>query len=123
MAARSLVKNAADPAQVKWAAQTEKDREEQARNDMRAVLAIPQGARVIWRVLEHCRVFSSVLEPLERIQANAGRQDVGHWLMTEIEQSDDGALFRLMVEAKRQVRRQDAETDAMRTAAATETKD
>ena len=109
-----LVQNAADRPQVQRAKRRVQDARFGELSDLRAVLAQPEGRRVLWRLLEHCSVFESIWDPSVRIHVNAGRQDVGHWLMAEIERADDEALFRLMVEAKQRAKRADAETQAGR---------
>jgi len=115
MAPRALVKNASDPEQVQRAGRKVVNRRADELADLNAVLATPAGGRVLWRFLHYCRVFESVQDPPERIQANAGRQDVGHWLMAEIEAADDLALFRLMQDARRRAKSEDLENAAAQT--------
>lgn len=112
--ARALVRNAADPEQVKRGGRKEKDARDRELHDLRAVLATEPGRRVLWRVLWHCGVFASVYDEGPLIYKNAGRQDVGHFLMAEIEAADDEAIFRLMVEARRREKRTDTENEASR---------
>lgn len=111
----ALVANAADAEQVKRAGRKTRDRRADELADLRAVLATPAGRRVLWRVLEHCRVFESVWSEGAQIHANAGRQDVGHFVMAEIEQADDEAIFRLMVEARQRRTRESVENEAAQT--------
>jgi hypothetical protein len=58
------------------------------------------GREVLWRILGQCKVFGSVWEPSAKIHYNAGKQDVGHWLMAEIVRSDENILFKMMTENK-----------------------
>ena len=92
--------NAADPRQVKAASRRQKDARRQELEDVRAVLASRPGRRFIWRLLERCKVFGSVMATDGVIQYQAGRQDFGHELMALLEESDGEALFTLMREAR-----------------------
>lgn len=104
--------NAADRDGIKRQSTRDKLQRDQELADLRAVVATPAGGRVLWRLLGECRVFESIFDPTVRIYALAGRQDVGHWLMTELEQADDQAIFRLMVEARARQKRDDTERQA-----------
>jgi hypothetical protein len=68
--------------------------------DLRSVLKTPAGRRVLWRILCHCKTFISIWEPSAKIHWNAGRQDVGHFVIQEIESADQEALLTMMREAK-----------------------
>jgi hypothetical protein len=116
----ALVGNAADPAQVHRARRKEKDRRTQELADLQRVLAEPAGRRVLWRVLDRCGLFRHIwAEEAARMYLRAGEQNIGHWLMAEIEQADDEALFRLMVEARQRAKREAVENAAAQTARAT----
>ena len=106
MAERALVGNAADKEQVGKAGHKLKLRQQQDLSDMRAVLATREGRRVLWRLLETCKVFGSVWHPSALIHFNAGQQDVGHLILAKITEANDEALLLMMREAK-----QEAEPD------------
>lgn len=91
-----LVSNAASEKQVKRAKRREKDGDTAHIKAMKAVLSTPEGKAVIWRILEHCSVFSSIWHPSAQIHYNAGRQDVGHWLTAVITAADPRAFINLM---------------------------
>lgn len=93
-------KNAADENQVKEARLTEKRIRERELGDLRYLLASAQGRRLIWRLLGHCKSFESVWEPSAKIHYNAGKQDVGHFLMAEIIAADENSFLQMMKEAK-----------------------
>lgn len=93
---RAMVRNASDRKQVEEAKKKEKLRKTQEREDLRTVLALPAGRRFLWRLLEHCKVFGSVWHASALIHYNSGIQDVGHFLMEEIEEADRAA-FLLMI--------------------------
>jgi len=115
MAVRPLVKNATSKRQVKFAERKAKEAALQALEDLREVLATEVGRRVVYRLLKSCSVFESIAAPLELIAYNAGRQDVGHYLMALIEQADDTAIFTMMQEATVAKRKDARERDAVHT--------
>lgn len=96
---RGLVKNAADPKQVKDAAKREESKRQQELNDICAILALTEGRRFLWRILGHCKAFESVWSPNAQIHYNAGIQDVGHFLMAEITEANAEAMLLMMKEA------------------------
>ncbi len=105
----SLVANAADRKQVERAhKKTTRDRD-QEQADLRAILALPTGRRVLWRLLEDCKVFASIWHPSALIHFNEGRRDVGLKLMAAISRADDQALLQMMAEAAQLTRRATAE--------------
>ncbi len=78
-----------------WA---KRERDEE-RNALKEVLSSQAGRRVIYKILEHTGVFESIWDPSAKIHYNAGRQDVGHWLMLELAEADESALAKMMHEA------------------------
>jgi hypothetical protein len=68
---------------------------------LKEVMANPHGRRVLYEILEHTSVFSSIWDPSAKIHYNAGRQDVGHWLLMEISEVDEVALATMMQEGYR----------------------
>jgi hypothetical protein len=91
------VRNASDPQQVKAAGKRAAWARRQELEDVRAVLALPGGRRLIWRLLERCRVFESIAAPTaETTYYNAGQQDVGHFLMAEVAAAQPAALTEMM---------------------------
>lgn len=110
---RPAVQNAADRGQVRHAERKDRDRRERELRDLNAVLATPEGRRVMWRLLGHCRVFESIWHPSALIHANSGKQDVGHFIMAEIAAADQEALFLMMKESSDAAKRDDAERQAV----------
>lgn len=110
---RAFVKNAADPKQVKDAGRKEKKVREQELNDLAALLADPAGRRVLWRVLEYCKVFGEVFNESPTIAAfNAGVRNVGLFVVNEITAADEMAFFLMMKEARERKRKQEDEAEA-----------
>ena len=100
MTEKVLVKNAADPEQVRNAKVKEKNQRQEELNDLACVLNTKAGRRFLWRILCHCRVFESIFQTSSQIYYNSGIQDVGHFLMAEISESNQEALFLMMRENK-----------------------
>lgn len=94
-----LVKNAADPEQIKEAEIKTKFNREDELNDLRKIMENGFGRRFLWRLMSHCRAYSSVCDPSNPHMTYyyAGRQDVGHYLMDEVT-SADKALFLKMIQ-------------------------
>jgi len=64
--------------------------------DIREVLSTEAGKRFVWSILSYCKTFQSIWEPSARIHYMAGVQDVGHHLMTELEEADPKFLISVM---------------------------
>lgn len=94
-----LVDNVSDAQQVRRARTTEKKRREQLLADLRAVLKTGEGRRVLWAILGNCRTFESVYdENALRMAHRAGRQDLGHELMADIDAAQPDAFVAMMKE-------------------------
>lgn len=94
------MKNAANETQIKEAAEREKSERERELNDIRFLLANPEGRRFLWKTLKFCKAFGSIWEPSAKIHYNAGVQDVGHYLMAEIASANEDAFVMMMKENK-----------------------
>ena len=100
---KAFVKNAADEQQVKDAEGKVKRGRDRELDDLNYVLQSVQGRRFIWRMLSECKTFASIWDQSSRIHYSAGKQDVGHWLMAEITDADEMALFKMMKESKKEL--------------------
>lgn len=98
----TLVRNAADESQVREAGKQERFQRRQELDDLRAVLSLEAGQRLLWRLLEHCQVFHSIWHPSALIHHNAGRQDVGHFLLSEITTAQPDALVKMMAKQQKE---------------------
>lgn len=89
---------------------TEKEQENESRakvrlgrekelDDVRAVLSTPGGRRFIARLLSHCSVSRSIWEPSAAIHRNAGIQEVGHYILSEVVAADSKVGSEMLVEA------------------------
>lgn len=102
MGRKALVRNAADPEQVKRAKDVVKYSRDDELNDWRAVLGTPEGRRVLWRVLEQCNTNKSIFAADHgTISYRAGWQDAGHYLMAEINEAEPRAFLRMIQDANR----------------------
>ena len=99
---RPIVTNAGSERQVKEAEQKERLSLDQNKIDLGAMLSTKPGRRVVWRILEKCKVFETIWENSARIHYNAGQQDLGHWLMGEVAEAGEDYLFLMMKENKRE---------------------
>lgn len=95
-----LVKNAADPKQVKEAKKSEKFKRRDELDDIRFLLQFKQFRRFIWRVLQFCNVFSSIWRPSAEIHHLSGKQDTGHFVMGEVTEASPDAFLMMMKESK-----------------------
>lgn len=102
MEQRPLVKNASDPEQVKAAENKHRSGRVTELDDFKVVLSTPQGRRLLWRLMGKAKVFETVWESSARIHYNAGQQDFGHFIMSEILEADEESYFKMMREAKQQ---------------------
>lgn len=90
-------------AEVKRAEKAEKDRRKQELNDLRTTLSNASGRRLLWRLMGYCKTFESVFSVDSLVMArNAGQQDLGHFIMSEIVSADENLLLKLMKENKQE---------------------
>jgi len=97
-----LVKNAANEKQLKSAEHKEKFAREKELNAWREILNLPSGRMVLWNLMGKCKVFGSVWDNSARIHFNAGQQDIGHFIMSEICEADEESFFQMMRENKKE---------------------
>lgn len=96
---RQEVKNAANESQVEKAKTAEERERELELADLRFVVSSPQGRRLIWRLLKHCRVFNSVFNNSGSVTYyHSGMQDVGHFIQAEVIEAKKEAYFEMMRE-------------------------
>ena len=72
-------------------------------NDIRTVLSNASGRRLMWRLMGHCGTFQTIFNKESSLMAYlSGQQDIGHFLMSEIAEADEGLLSKLMKENKKE---------------------
>jgi hypothetical protein len=93
--------NASNETQVASRSEKIKRNKSQAKEDLHLILQTVYGRRVMWRFLEHCKVFSSVFSIDAQVTAHgSGKQDVGHFILAEILGADELAFSKMMKESK-----------------------
>jgi hypothetical protein len=96
---RALVANASDEEQLEKARGKETRRAMREVDDLRAVLALPGGRRLLWRILERGRMFNSGFESdTHRVQFNEGRREMATWILAEIVRAKPTAFIEMMQE-------------------------
>src|SRR5262245_38935415 len=116
----ALVKNAADPQQVKRADRKERRTEEIRLAAYATVMASPEGRFVMWDLLGMAGVFRSVYAGGDLTAYNAGRQDFGHELMAMLLRVDEPCYEAMEREARFRARRDATENEAAHTATDTD---
>jgi hypothetical protein len=117
---RALVRNAADPRQVKAGARLSRRRQAYIEGLHRAMLETPLGRAFIADLLERAGIYNSIWHPSAEIHYLSGRQDFGHELRLRCLAVDVENFMLLEREARDRVKREETETEAGRTPAATE---
>jgi hypothetical protein len=92
------VRNASDRKQLRAAKKISKDQAAQQEKDLQVVLSLPEGRRVLWRILRECKVFESIWHPSALIHFQAGQQDLGHMLMAWINDNSPETLAEMFHE-------------------------
>ena len=93
MTTRALVGNSTDKKQIAKGKRTEHANRERELHDLGTVLSIPQGQRVLWRLLERCGVYkTSISTDPYATYYNEGERNIGLFLMSEINEVDPQAL-------------------------------
>jgi hypothetical protein len=115
-----LVRNAADPKQVRNATRKEKDLRTRELDDMRAVLRTVEGRRFVWRLMGWSGFLQNPSHQRgDMTHQNIGRGDAGRFLLSEILEADENAYMAMQTEARRESRSIMAEAEAIRTRTAT----
>ena len=95
----AMVRNAASAAQVKRADWRLDDRQAREHADLRTILALPAGRRMLWSLLNRCSVFKPLGHDALLIHSNEGRRLVGLELMDDLTAADRTAYLTLLSEA------------------------
>lgn len=94
--------SASDEGQVKKAERRDKFSLQNETSDIREVMSTPAGRRMMWALLAKCGVFESIYENTEFIRYRSGQQDIGHWLIGRIMESDPDLWLEMQSEAATQ---------------------
>lgn len=92
-------RNVADEKQIKNQAFKAKLARDNELNDLRTVLALPAGRRLITRLLAYTNVHGSCWRPGAEIHKRAGEQEVGQFIMREVVMADSKLASEMFIEA------------------------
>jgi hypothetical protein len=113
---RPLVRNAADPQQVRLGGRKERRRADALTSSLKAVMSTAEGRLVMWTLLEKAGLYRSVWDPHApdlhaRTHYLAGRQDFGHELLGLLTEDLESYLT-MEAEARRRQARDEREAAA-----------
>lgn len=90
--------NAADENQVEERKRKELKGRELELEDMRKLLSMPEGRRLIWRYLDRCGVFRTSFDGSSRTYFMEGMRNVGLMLLTDLNEADPHAYVLMLQE-------------------------
>lgn len=114
----TVVRNAADPEQVRYAARRDRKRLKDEQAAHQGQLSTYEGRAFVAMWLRSLGVYRSVMETSARIYYLAGRQDVGHELQAKLLDAAPEEYDLMEQEARARWRREQAEIEAAHTAPA-----
>lgn len=97
---KSLVKNAADPAQVADASNRLLNGREKELEDIRLVLSTVGGRRFVWKMLDKAGLFKTSWHPSAQIHFLEGKRAVALELLADLIEADEDSFVKLMAESK-----------------------
>ena len=101
MEERSLVKNAADPKQVKNGKIAEKDRLRTEEQDLLWLLGHRQGRRIFWKwISKSGPLNTSFGSGNDKTNFNEGKRQLGLWMLDELTKVKPEAYVQMVNEAK-----------------------
>ena len=94
-----MVKNAADPKQVKRAKQMGKLVSDKDKDDLLFLLSTPQGRRYCWKLLKWCGLYQSPEDSRgDATQRNIGAQNIARKILADIVSVDQRAWLKMQEE-------------------------
>lgn len=100
MSDKVLVSNAADKGQVKNAEKVERTERDKELDDLRFVMGVPQGRRVLFRILDRCGVYRSSFTGNSQTYFNEGERNIGLYVLSEMTEAKEERIFQMMRENK-----------------------
>lgn len=100
MTKQSLVKNAADPDQVKKATEKTESRQDRELNDVREVMNTVRGRRFMWKYLAFCGIYKTSYAGEHEIFYNEGMRNVGLKLLADVNEASPEAYLQMLRENK-----------------------
>jgi len=97
---KALVKNAANEEQVKSAEGKQKRKRDYELDDIKYILASPQGRRFFWKYLDFCGVFRTSFTGNSQTFYLEGQRNVGLKMLADLNDADPMAYIKIMNESK-----------------------
>lgn len=94
------VRNAANESEVRSAEQRDKLAQEQADNDLRAILNSPQGRRFIWRLMEKTGLHKTSFTGSSQTFFLEGQRNIGLLLLSDVMRVDPDSYTAMFKESK-----------------------
>jgi len=95
-----MVKNAANESQAKDSQQKQKLKQDVDDNDLRFILASPQGQRFVWKLLQSCGVFKSSFTGSSETFFLEGQRNIGLKLISEVMRVDPESYLKMHKSSK-----------------------
>lgn len=92
---KALVDNSADAQQVRAAEKRSRYERRQLLDDVRQVLAVPAGLRLMKHYLAKCGVFRASPNGSELLHRSAGQRDIGLMILSDVGEADPDAFARM----------------------------
>ena len=94
----ALVKNAADPQQVKQAGGAQRRKREMELRDVANILESQSGRRFVWRYLEECGVFKTSFTGTSQTFYLEGQRNIGLKLLADVNDAAPDAYLVMLKE-------------------------
>lgn len=86
---------------------------EQIRADMKTLLSMPEGRRVLWDLIGDCGVFKESMETNARSYVQMGMRNLGLSLINRVTDADQEAYFQMMRESQARAKLAEDEDNAI----------
>ena len=96
---KTLVKNAASEKQVKKAAKKEELEANRVIDDLKAILDMPEGRRVISRWLAQFKIGQMEWKPGAEINRNVGHHECANYILGQVVRVDPDIGAKMLIEA------------------------
>ena len=88
-----------DYKEVKGRKSAHKARRDQELYELQGLLKSYAARFFLWRLLSECGIYKALPISAEDMPSDAGRKDIGLWLLSELEMADSGAYSLMRDEA------------------------
>lgn len=94
-----MSKNAANKSKLAEERKRDKQERDEHLEDMKTLMKTPVGRRILHKFLKECRTFQSVWQPSAAIHRDAGKQELGHKILTDMVEADRKLAAAMVAEA------------------------